>query len=302
MSPRRQRPPGRAVPAARAGRRDPRCGHRAVPVPLRPLPHAPRDPRPLGITRAGHRDRRRGRCRRPADAAARLGQARVRDDARSQRRDPALRVEGRGRRRIVRRCQSARPRRLGRRARQGDDHPQGRAVDQGRPAAAARQGPASAARQVARSDRHRRPLPPALRRPDRQRGGPAGVRDPPRAGGELPPDARRRGFHRGRDADPARRGRRRPRQALRHPPQHARHGPVPADRARTAPQAPDRRWHGAGVRDGPHLPQRGHLPSPQSRVHDDGAVPGVRRRLRHDGHHRTAHRPGRPRRARHDAS
>ena len=41
---------------------------------------------------------------------------------------------------------------------------------------------------------------------------------------------------------------------------------------------------------GPHLPQRGHLAPPQPRVHDDGAVPGVRRRHRHDGHHRAAHR------------
>ena len=61
---------------------------------------------------------------------------------------------------------------------------------------------------------------------------------------------------------------------------------VPAHRARAAPQAADRRRHGAGVRDRPHLPQRGHLAPAQPRVHDDGAVPGVRRRHRRDGDHR----------------
>ena len=52
---------------------------------------------------------------------------------------------------------------------------------------AARQGAAPAARQVARPHRRRHPLPPALRRPDRQRRRPAGVRGPLRGGRRDPP-------------------------------------------------------------------------------------------------------------------
>ncbi len=79
-----------------------------------------------------------------------------------------------------------------------------------------------------------------------------------------------------------------------------RHGPLPPDRARAASQAADRGRHGKGVRDRPDLPQRGDLHPAQSRVHDDGAVPGVRRLDRRDGDHRAADHPGRPRRVGHD--
>ena len=108
-----------------------------------------------------------------------------------------------------------------------------------------------------------------------------------------------RGLHRGRDAGAAPRGRRRTCPAVRHPPQHARHAAVPAHRAGAAPQAADRRRHGAGVRDRSDLPQRGHLHAPQSRVHDDGAVSGVRRLLGDDRHHRALDHTGRHRRDRH---
>jgi ATP-dependent DNA helicase RecQ len=54
------------------------------------------------------------------------------------------------------------------------------------------------------------------------------------------------------------------------------HAAVSANRPRAAPQAPDRRRDGAGLRDRADLPQRGHLTPAQSRVHDDGAVPGLR--------------------------
>ena len=81
---------------------------------------------------------------------------------------------------VVRRREGARPRRLGRRPRHGHDDAHRRAVDQGRSCAAARQGGAPAARQVARALRPRHPLPAALRRPDRQRGSAPRVRDPAR--------------------------------------------------------------------------------------------------------------------------
>ncbi|GAA3073356.1 hypothetical protein GCM10020254_16490 [Streptomyces goshikiensis] len=85
---------------------------------------------------------------------------------------------------------------------------------------------------------------------------------------------------------------------------------------RAVPEAAVRRRHGEGLRDGPHLPQRGRLLQAQPRVHDAGGVPGLRR-LRRDARPdaradpgrrhrrlRLAHRPqGRPgrqaRRARH---
>ena len=106
--------------------------------------------------------------------------------------------------------------------------------------------------------------------------------------------------HRGRDAGAAPRGRRRPRPTVHDPPQHARHAPVPADRRRVVPEAADRRRDGAGLRDRPDLPQRGRVDPAQPRVHDDGAVPGVRRLERRHGHHRGADHHGRTRRARHD--
>ena len=132
------------------------------------------------------------------------------------------------RRRRLRRRQGARPRRLGRRPRHGDDDAGGRAVGQGRPARAARQVDPAAARQVARARRPRHPVPPALRRPRRQRRCPAGVRRAPRGHRQLPAHVPRARLRRGRDAGAARRGRRRPRPPVRHPPQHARHAAVPA--------------------------------------------------------------------------
>ncbi len=130
----------------------------------------------------------------------------------------------------LRRGQGARPRRLGRRPRHGDDHPHGRAVGEGRPARPARQVDPPAARQVARPHRSRHAVPPALRRPHRQRRRPAGVRRAPRRDRQLPPHAARARLRRGRDAGPARRRRRRPRPPVRDPPQHARHAALPPRR------------------------------------------------------------------------
>ena len=54
------------------------------------------------------------------------------------------------------------------------------------------------------------------------------------------------------------RARRRHRPAVRHPPQRARRRPLPAHRARAAPEAARRRRVRASVRDRSRLPQRGH--------------------------------------------
>ncbi len=61
------------------------------------------------------------------------------------------------------------------------------------------------------------------------------------------------------------------------PPQRARPRPLPADRHRAVPQAPDRRRARARVRAGQGLPQRGRLAQAQPRVHDGRVVRGVRR-------------------------
>ena len=87
--------------------------------------------------------------------------------------------------------------------------------------------------------------------------------------------------------------------AVRHPPQRARHGLLPAHRPRAVPEAAGGRRDRAGVRDRPGLPQRGHLAPPQPRVHDARALPGLRRLHRHHGPHRGAGRRPGQRAARH---
>ena len=71
--------------------------------------------------------------------------------------------------------------------------------------------------------------------------------------------AGRAALPRSRDADDALHPRRRRGQAVRHPPQRARPGPVPARGAGAVPQAPGRRRPGARLRDQPQLPQRGRV-------------------------------------------
>ena len=66
-----------------------------------------------------------------------------------------------------------------------------------------------------------------------------------------------------------------------HPPQRARPRPLPADRHRAVPQAPDRRRPRAGLRAGQGLPQRGRRLQAQPRVHDARVVRGLRRLHRH---------------------
>ena len=70
--------------------------------------------------------------------------------------------------------------------------------------------------------------------------------------------------------------------------QRARHGSVPADRARAVPEAADGRRHRAGVRDQPQLPERGDFHPAQPRVHDDGVLRGLRRLSGADGDDRGA--------------
>ena len=126
-------------------------------------------------------------------------------------------------------------------------------------------------------------LPAALRRP---RGASRGARGlpAPGPGDQLDPAfPGRAGLPRGRDADPAAALRRRGGAAVRDAPQRARHAALPADRRRAVPQAAARRRSRAGVRDRARLPQRGHGPDPQSRVHHAGVLPGLRRLQRHDG-------------------
>ena len=142
---------------------------------------------------------------------------------------------------------------------------------------------APAAGQAQGPHRPRGPGPLTLRRPDR----PArGARDRLHAlddRGQRARLAARPRLHRGRDADAAADPRRRERAALRDPHQRLRHGPLPADRHRAAPQAADRRRHGEGVRDRPPVPQRRSGLQAQPGVHLVGGVRDLRRLQHHAG-------------------
>ena len=154
----------------------------------------------------------------------------------------------------------------------------------GGPCRVPRQVPPAPAREVARPDRRRDAISAALPRPHRQPRVPGGVRgagpgarlDPPVHGAPRPR------LPRGRDADDAADRGRRPRAPVRDPPQRAGHGALPAHRARALPQAARRRGHGAGLRDQPELPQRGHLDPAQPRVHDARVLSGLQRLPRPD--------------------
>ena len=138
-------------------------------------------------------------------------------------------------------------------------------------------------------------LPAALPRPaDERRLARAGrhAHEDRRRGARLP---RRRGLPRGRDADPAAALRRRLRGAVRDALERARRRPLPADRGRALPQAPDRRRAGEGLRAEQGLPQRVDLLQALARVHAGRVVRGLRRLPRHDGASRGARRRGRRR-------
>ena len=97
----------------------------------------------------------------------------------------------------------------------------------------------------------------------------------------LPGRARLR---RGRDAGAAAALRRRPGAAVRHAPQRARAGPLPAHRHRAVPEALHRRRHRPRLRDRQGLPQRGRELQAQPRVHDAGDLRGLRRLQPRHGH------------------
>ena len=161
-------------------------------------------------------------------------------------------------------------------------------------AVAAVQGPAPAARQVARADRHRHPLPPAGGRPPGQPGQPPGVRHPLQGHRRPASPAGGRGLRRGRHPDTPAPGRRRAGPAVHDPRQCPRHRPQPAHRPRALPQAPGGGGVRAGVRDRPQLPQRGRRHPAQPGVHRPRGLPGLRRCHRRHGPHRAADRGGGP--------
>ena len=133
--------------------------------------------------------------------------------------------------------QAARLRRLGRRRGPAVPDEDQRADDLGVAPALPRQVPAAAAREVARADRRRDPLPPAVSRSDRQPRVAPGVRDAqPRGRGDPRVHDRAR-LPRGRDADDAADCRRRARASVRDASQRARHGALPAHRARAVSEA-----------------------------------------------------------------
>ncbi len=92
-----------------------------------------------------------------------------------------------------------------------------------------------------------------------------------------------RGLHGSGNADDAAHSGWRHRAAVHHAPQRARHGHVPAHRAGAVPEAPRRRRFREGLRDQPQFPQRGAVHAAQPRVHDAGAVLGLRGLPRPDG-------------------
>ena len=80
-----------------------------------------------------------------------------------------------------------------------------------------------------------------------------------------------------------------------HPHQRLRPGDDAAHRPGAEPQEGRRRRRRQGLRDRPHLPQRGRRLHAQPRVHDARGLPGLRRPV-HDGRPDAAHGPGRRRR------
>ncbi|VFT12371.1 Uncharacterised protein [Pseudomonas aeruginosa] len=160
--------------------------------------------------------------------------------------DPAGRNPGRD--------QDLGPGRHHRRRRRAGPLGQGRPVRRHDQRAPADQVAASAAGQAPWPDRHRAALPPALRRPDGQRGNPPHL---PRAfpgHRPHPPFPQRARFPRSGDPDAADHPRRRRGQAVRDPSQRAGHGHVPAHRPGAVPQAPGGRRFREGLRDQPQLP------------------------------------------------
>ena len=247
-------------------------------------------PRPAGGPRAEERRGARGggdpRAASPAACAPSASWAR-RASPSSRTASGAIQIflQQRDARRLLRRVQELGRRRRDRRRRHAVPHQDRRAVGARGSAGAAHQVAAAAARQVARHRRHGAALPAALRRPDHERGQPAGVRDA-LADRALPARVSRCArLSRGGNADAASDSGRRGGAALQDAPQCARPRHVPAHRAGAVSEAPHRRRLRAGLRDQPEFPQRRRLDAAQPRIHDARAVPGVcrLRRSHEDG-------------------
>ena len=102
------------------------------------------------------------------------------------------------------------------------------------------------------------PLPPAVRGSDHEPGREAEFHHPLPVHQVCPGLHGRQGLHGGGDAGAEHHLRRCHRPALHHPPQHLGYRHVHAHCHRAAFEAAHCGRAGAGVRDGPYLPQRGH--------------------------------------------
>ena len=98
-----------------------------------------------------------------------------------------------------------------------------------------------------------------------------------------PAGARRAWVRRVRRSDAADDRGRRERPAVHDAPPRARHPDEAPDQPGAVPEADARRRRRAGLRARPQLPQRGHRPRPQPRVHDARGLPGLRRLPHDDG-------------------
>ena len=112
----------------------------------------------------------------------------------------------------------------------------------------------------------------------------------------------RTGLRRGRNADPAVDSRRSVGPPVRHASQCARHSALPADRQRAIPQEVDRRRVRRRIRVRQGLPQRGHGPHAQSRVHSHGDIRRLQGLHLDDGVRRADARTGGTGAAWHDES
>ena len=225
-----------------------------------------------------------------------MGKLEVPDDPRSRGRPPDRVREGEPARRRLRPARRGRPRRHHRRRRAPSARRAGRAQRLRRTLGDADEGAPAAAGEVARPAGPRSPAATPLPPSDRRRGA---ARCVPRARRRAQDDAaraRRARVRRVRRADAADGRGRRERTPVHDAPPRARHPDEAPDLARALPQADARRRRRAGLRARPQLPQRGHRPRPQPRVHDARGLPGLRRLPHDDGALRDARRECRPRR------
>ena len=246
-----------------------------------------------GRTRGDQRRRSRERAGPHGDGGSDPDRAELREgpvsgDLRRPEADTGLRAEGCAVRAGFRGRGAPRHRRPRRGRRTPLPHPDRRADGVGGPARVPGQVPSAPAREMARSDRRRDPIPATVPGPDRQPRVSRGVRGARPGAGVDPavPGTPGSRLSRGRDADDAADRGRGPGPAVRDPSQRAGHGPVPADRPGALSQAAGRRRDGARLRDQPELPERGHLDAAQPGVHDARVLLGLPRLPRPDDHDR----------------